>query len=140
MMLPLLPRDNLALSILGKGGAIMDYKQFYLSAQGRVNRKQLWLYLVLPAVVVSLILSLIDAAIGTVDPESGLGLLSGLWSLIILIPAILIYIKRFHDRDKSGWWVLIGLIPIIGALWLLIELGFLKGTEGPNRYGPPVTD
>jgi len=135
-----LPRDNLALSILGKGGAIMDYKQFYLSAQGRVNRKQLWLYLVLPAVVVSLILSLIDAAIGTVDPESGLGLLSGLWSLIILIPAILIYIKRFHDRDKSGWWVLIGLIPIIGALWLLIELGFLKGTEGPNRYGPPVTD
>lgn len=140
MMLPLLPRDNLALSILGKGGAIMDYKQFYLSAQGRVNRKQLWLYLVLPAVVVSLILSLIDAAIGTVDPESGLGLLSGLWSLIILIPAILIYIKRFHDRDKSGWWVLIGLIPIIGALWLLIELGFLKGTDGPNRYGPPVTD
>jgi len=85
-------------------------------------------------------LSLIDAAIGTVDAESGLGLLSGLWSLIILIPAILIYIKRFHDRDKSGWWVLIGLIPIIGALWLLIELGFLKGTDGPNRYGPPVTD
>jgi uncharacterized membrane protein YhaH (DUF805 family) len=118
----------------------MDYKQFYLSAQGRVNRKQLWLYLVLPAVVVSLILSLIDASIGTVDAESGLGLLSGLWSLIILIPAILIYIKRFHDRDKSGWWVLIGLIPIIGALWLLIELGFLKGTDGPNRYGPPVTD
>ncbi|ODS02512.1 hypothetical protein AUC71_14910 [Methyloceanibacter marginalis] len=140
MMLPVLPRDNLALSILGKGGSIMDYKQFYLSAQGRVNRKQLWLYLVLPAVVVSLILSLIDAAIGTVDAESGLGLLSGLWSLIILIPAILIYIKRFHDRDKSGWWVLIGLIPIIGALWLLIELGFLKGTDGPNRYGPPVTD
>jgi uncharacterized membrane protein YhaH (DUF805 family) len=118
----------------------MDYKQFYLSAQGRVNRKQLWLYLVLPAVVVSIILSLIDASIGTVDAESGLGLLSGLWSLIILIPAILIYIKRFHDRDKSGWWVLIGLIPIIGALWLLIELGFLKGTDGPNRYGPPVTD
>jgi len=118
----------------------MDYKQFYLSAQGRVNRKQLWLYLVLPAVVVSLILSLIDASIGTVDAESGLGLLSGLWSLIILIPAILIYIKRFHDRDKSGWWVLIGLIPIIGALWLLVELGFLKGTDGPNRYGPPVTD
>jgi uncharacterized membrane protein YhaH (DUF805 family) len=140
MMLPALPRDNLALSILGKGGAIMDYKQFYLSAQGRVNRKQLWLYLVLPAVVVSLILSLIDAAIGTVDAESGLGLLCGLWSLIILIPAILIYIKRFHDRDKSGWWVLIGLIPIIGALWLLVELGFLKGTDGPNRYGPPVTD
>ena len=100
----------------------------------------MWLYLVLPAVVVSIILSIIDASIGTVDPESGLGLLSGLWSLIVLIPAIIVYIKRFHDRDKSGWWVLIGLIPIIGALWLLVELGFLKGTDGPNRFGPPVTD
>jgi len=118
----------------------MDYQKFYLSPQGRVNRKQLWLYLVLPAVVVSIILSIIDASIGTVDPESGLGLLSGLWSLIVLIPAIIVYIKRFHDRDKSGWWVLIGLIPIIGALWLLVELGFLKGTDGPNRFGPPVAD
>ena len=48
----------------------------------------------------------------------------------ILIPAIIVHIKRFHDRDKSGWWVLIGLVPIIGAIWLLIELGFLKGTPG----------
>jgi uncharacterized membrane protein YhaH (DUF805 family) len=118
----------------------MDYQKFYLSAEGRVNRKQFWLYLVLPAIVVSLILSLIDGAMGTFDAESGLGLLSGIWTLIILIPAILIYIKRFHDRDKSGWWVLIGLIPIIGAIWLLIELGFLSGTPGPNRFGPPVTD
>ena len=59
---------------------------------------------------------------------------------LALIPSIIVYIKRFHDRDKSGWWVLIGLIPIIGAIWLLIELGFLKGTDGPNRFGPPVTD
>lgn len=117
----------------------MDYQQFYLSAQGRVNRKQWWLYLILPVFVVSLILSVVDGAIGTIDTESGLGLLSGIWTLIILIPSILVHIKRFHDRDKSGWWVLIGLIPIIGGLWLLIELGFLKGTEGPNRFGPPVT-
>ena len=117
----------------------MDYQQFYLSAQGRVNRKQWWLYLILPVFVVSLILSVVDGAIGTIDTESGLGLLSGIWTLIILIPSILVHIKRFHDRDKSGWWVLIGLIPIIGGLWLLIELGFLQGTEGPNRFGPPVT-
>jgi len=118
----------------------MDYRKFYLSADGRVNRKQWWLYLVVPAVIVSIILSMLDGAMGTFDPESGLGLLSGLWTLIILIPSIFVNIKRFHDRDKSGWWVLIGLIPIIGSLWLLIELGFLKGTEGPNRFGPPVTE
>lgn len=125
----------------------MDFQQFYLSAQGRVNRKQWWLYLVLPVVVVGIILNIIDASMGTSEFQSGdgsvefqVGLLGGIWSLIVLIPEILVSIKRFHDRDKSGWWVLIGLVPVIGWIWLLIELGFLKGTEGPNRFGPPVTD
>jgi len=117
----------------------MDFQQFYLSAQGRVNRKQWWLWLVLPILVVSIILSGVDRAIGTFDPENGGGLLSGIWGLITLIPAILVDIKRWHDRDKSGWWMLIVLVPIIGWIWFLIELGFLKGTEGPNRFGPPVT-
>jgi uncharacterized membrane protein YhaH (DUF805 family) len=45
-------------------------------------------------------------------------------------------IKRFHDRDKSGWWLLISLVPLIGPLWLLVELGFLQGSEGANRFGP----
>jgi uncharacterized membrane protein YhaH (DUF805 family) len=117
----------------------MDFKQFYFSGQGRVNRKQWWLYLVLPALVVSIILSMVDASTGRVDPGTGFGLFSGIWTLIILIPSILVHIKRFHDRDKSGWWVLISLIPIVGAIWLIIELGFLSGTPGPNRYGPPVT-
>jgi uncharacterized membrane protein YhaH (DUF805 family) len=118
----------------------MNFSQFYFSGQGRANRKQWWLYLVLPAIVGSIVFSLLDASMGTVDPGSGFGLFSGIWSLLVLIPAIIVYIKRFHDRDKSGWWVLIGLIPIIGAIWLLIELGFLPGTPGPNQYGPPVTD
>jgi uncharacterized membrane protein YhaH (DUF805 family) len=118
----------------------MDYKQFYLSAEGRVNRQQWWLRLILPVLVVYFILAAIDNATGRFDAESGLGLLSGIFSLIVLIPSIIVHIKRFHDRDKSGWWVLIGFIPIIGAIWLLIELGFLKGTPGPNRFGPPVTD
>jgi uncharacterized membrane protein YhaH (DUF805 family) len=116
----------------------MDFKQFYLSAQGRVNRKQWWLYLVLPVFVVSLILSFIDSATGMVDQESGAGILSGIWALITIIPSILVDIKRWHDRDKSGWWMLIVLVPIIGWIWFFIELGFLKGTEGPNRFGPPV--
>ena len=118
----------------------MDFKQFYLSAQGRVNRKQWWLWLVLPLIVVSMILGSVDRGIGTFDAESGGGLLSGLWGLLTLIPAILVDIKRWHDRDKSGWWMLIVLVPIIGWIWFIVELGFLKGTPGPNRFGPPVTD
>lgn len=56
--------------------------------------------------------------------------------LLLLWPSICLYAKRWHDRDKSGWWSLIVLIPIIGGLWMLIELGFLRGTDGPNRFGP----
>jgi uncharacterized membrane protein YhaH (DUF805 family) len=118
----------------------MDFKQFYFSPEGRVNRKQWWLWLVLPFTVIGIILVLVDMATGRYDPEYNVGLFSGLFALLSLIPAIMVYIKRFHDRDKTGWWVLIGLIPLIGPLWLLIELGFLKGTDGPNRFGPPVSD
>jgi uncharacterized membrane protein YhaH (DUF805 family) len=59
--------------------------------------------------------------------------------LILLWPSLAIQIKRFHDRDKSGWWVLLNLIPIIGPIWLFIELGFLPGTPGPNRFGNPLS-
>ena len=43
--------------------------------------------------------------------------------------------RRWHDRDKSGWWTLIGLIPVVGAIWILVECGCLKGSDGPNRFG-----
>ena len=76
----------------------------------------------------------IDMVTGACDPKVGLGILSGLFVLASIIPAILVDIKRWHDRDKSGWWMLITLVPIIGSSWLLIELGFLKGTPGPNRF------
>ncbi len=49
---------------------------------------------------------------------------------------IIVRIKRWHDRDKSGWWVLIALIPCIGGIWTLVECGFLPGTPGENQYGP----
>ena len=73
-----------------------DWKQFYLSAQGRVNRKQFWLRLVLPSLVISIVLLFIDMAIGTFNAEDGVGLLSGIFSLVVLIPAILVYIKRYQ--------------------------------------------
>lgn len=50
--------------------------------------------------------------------------------------SLAIGVKRYHDRDRKGWWLLIVLIPVIGSLWLFVVLGFLKGTEGANRFGP----
>ena len=60
--------------------------------------------------------------------------------LIFVLPLVwpmeAIYAKRWHDRNKSAWWSLIAFVPIIGGIAMLIELGFLSGTRGPNKYGP----
>lgn len=62
-------------------------------------------------------------------------------NLLLVWPALAISVKRWHDRGKSGWWVLLNLVPVVGWLWALIENGFLRGTDGPNRYGPdPLAD
>lgn len=60
------------------------------------------------------------------------------WLLLIpfFLIGIAVSVKRCHDRDKSGWWLLFGLVPLIGSIVLLIELGFRRGTPGPNRFGP----
>lgn len=61
--------------------------------------------------------------------------LAMLWGLIVLIPNLAVTIRRLHDQDKSGWFILLGLIPAIGPLILLVFY-FLEGTRGPNRFGP----
>ena len=94
----------------------MDFKKFYLSPEGRANRKQLWLWLVLPLTAIGILLAFVDVLTGKYDPELGIGLFSGIFVLVSVIPTVIVYIKRFHDRDKSGWWVLIGLIPLIGTI------------------------
>ena len=114
----------------------MDLKQFYLSAPGRVGRADWWLKYVLAAIVISVIASILDAMFGLMLEGRGTGPIGLIVSILMIYPAVIVTIKRFHDRNKSGWWVLIGLVPILGALWLLIECGFLRGTIGQNRFGP----
>lgn len=62
-----------------------------------------------------------------------------LW-LLAVVPlgwiVFCLFVKRCHDRGKSGWWAFVALIPIIGQVWALIECGFMAGTRGYNRYGP----
>ena len=59
----------------------------------------------------------------------------GLFALFFGLSALAVSVKRWHDRDKSGWWVLLNLLPVIGWLWALIDNGFLRGSVGPNRFG-----
>jgi uncharacterized membrane protein YhaH (DUF805 family)/ABC-type dipeptide/oligopeptide/nickel transport system permease component len=109
--------------------------QLYFSFDGRIGRQTFWLKGVL---LYSLILLIVAFAVGLI---AGLAESPGLFLLLILPvyvlgfwPSLAVQVKRWHDRDRSGWWVLIGFIPVIGSIWTLIELGFLEGTAGANRF------
>jgi uncharacterized membrane protein YhaH (DUF805 family) len=113
-----------------KGCLTKDYANF----SGRASRSEYW-YFALFVFIVVIALTIIDGFMGTLDVKSGHGLLSSIFSLAILIPQLAVQVRRLHDVDKSGWWLLIYLIPIIGVIWMLV-LYCIKGTEGENRFGP----
>lgn len=101
---------------------------------GRARRKEYWLF-VLFNIVVTIVLTLIDRALGLLNQDSGLGVLSGIYSLAALIPSLAVTVRRLHDTGRSGWWILIGLVPCIGGLAILI-LAVLDSEAGDNAYGP----
>jgi uncharacterized membrane protein YhaH (DUF805 family) len=81
------------------------------------------------------VLSIVDGMIGSYNSEGGIGLLSGIYSLAVLIPGIAVSVRRLHDTNRSGWWLLISLIPLIGAIVLLVFM-VQDSQEGDNQYGP----
>jgi len=113
----------------------------FLSLNGRIGRGKWWLGFVV-LLIVQIVLMVILGGMGmlAVDPVT-LAPTSAYWiSLLVLMavtiwPSICLYGKRFHDRNKSAWWIMIAFVPIIGTFWLLIECGFLRGSDGANDYG-----
>jgi uncharacterized membrane protein YhaH (DUF805 family) len=112
----------------------MDWKYLFTSFEGRIGRQAYWTGVVV-FIGLGMIASILDWILGA-QINGGIGLIGTIVSIAMIYPAIALYAKRWHDRNKSGWWTLIGLIPIIGAIWMLVELGFLRGTAGSNDYGP----
>lgn len=106
----------------------------YAVFSGRARRKEYW-YFFLFNLIVSILFVVIDFAIGTINTETGIGLLSGIYTLAVLIPGISVTVRRLHDTDRSGWWFFIALIPVIGSIVLLIFM-VLDSTSGDNEYGP----
>jgi uncharacterized membrane protein YhaH (DUF805 family) len=104
----------------------------YLSFNGRIGRQTYWLAYCLPAAAISFVSGVIDGANGQVD---GIGPAYLLAILVCFVPSLAGGVKRCHDRGKSGWWLLLSLIPVLGMVWALIDLGCLRGTVGPNDYG-----
>ena len=108
-------------------------KKKYAQFSGRARRKEYW-YFVLFNVIISIVLSVLDVVLGTYSKGGGIGLLDGIYTLAILIPAIAVTVRRLHDTGRSGWWLLIGFIPLIGGLILLFFM-VLDSKPGANEYG-----
>ena len=105
----------------------MPITQLYFSLEGRIGRQTLWLKggLLLGAVSLA-----VNALLESFLPGSS-WFLYPFWLWVTFA----VCVKRWHDLGKTGWWVLITFIPMVGVLWALIELGFMKGDAWPNEYG-----
>ena len=101
---------------------------------GRSRRKEYW-YFMLFNIVVLIVLGGIDALLETLNSGLGVGLLIAIYALASIIPFLAVSVRRLHDIDRSGWWYLINLIPLIGPIVMLV-FTLLDSTPGDNRYGP----
>jgi uncharacterized membrane protein YhaH (DUF805 family) len=125
----------------------MGFGQWYLR-RGRITRRTYWLHYFVPILVLSILAFAADLAFGfaTVDGSAtstgASGSLQAGWFtlavfVLTIVPSISSQVTRLHDRGHSAWWLLFGLIPLVGGILLLVQTGFLRGDGGPNRYGPP---
>lgn len=100
------------------------------SFNGRISRKAYWLYIFATLIIV-LGPAFFYFGVGSDDA----GEFVDIAALVLAWPSIAVQAKRWHDRDKSAWWILINFVPVLGFFWALIENGFLEGTTGGNRFG-----
>ncbi len=145
----------------------------YAHFSGRSQRKEYWMFVLLN-ILVSFVLSIIDSVLGlgghindyathgangfAAGAYSRGGLLSAIWSLAILVPSLAVSVRRLHDIDRSGWWLLAPILPVmlgmiflflssfllgglLMAAWVIVVIVLLvwlcmDGTRGPNRFGP----
>jgi uncharacterized membrane protein YhaH (DUF805 family) len=106
----------------------------YAEFSGRSRRKEYWMFILLYVAAI--------IAAGTVETMLALGNMIGFYGpltlLVVLgffVPSLSVAIRRLHDTGRSGWWLLLGFVPIIGGIVLLVFM-VLEGTRGPNEYGP----
>lgn len=104
----------------------------YAVFSGRARRSEYW-WFALFAIVVGIVAGGIDTALGS-NPTDGTGLVGGLVGLALLLPSLGVAVRRLHDTDRRGWWVLIGIIPLIGTIVLLVFY-VSDSNPGSNRFG-----
>lgn len=112
---------------------LMAFKK-YAEFSGRSRRKEYWMFILFNAIF-SYALMAIDYALGSqLESMPSMGFLGIIYNLIVLIPGLALSVRRLHDVNKSGWYLLLAFIPIIGWIWLFV-LNVTNGTTGQNEYG-----
>ena len=124
----------------------ISYLWYLFAFEGRINRARYWahaglvLFVALPALIgIAMIPRSLE---GMGDPavtealQGGFALLTVAVFATLMVSILAVGAKRWHDRNKSGWWLLLNFVPVVGPLWTFVECGCMRGTEGPNRHGP----
>ena len=117
---------------MGFTDAVRTVLSRYAEFEGRATRPEFWWY-ALFYVLVQLAGGLLDAAL---FPNTVFGVVGNLAALALLLPTLAVTARRLHDIDRSGWWQLVGLVPVLG-LFALIWFCAQRGTPGTNRFGQP---
>lgn len=105
----------------------------YVGFGGRARRKEYWMFL-LVNIILAAVLSVIDNMLGW-QREAGEGVLTTIYGLLVMLPSWAVHFRRLHDTDRSAWWLLLLIIPVIGWLVILV-FNCQEGTQGSNRFGP----
>ncbi|MDE2848839.1 MAG: DUF805 domain-containing protein [Gemmatimonadota bacterium] len=114
----------------------IDVLKKYTVFSGRARRKEFWMFFLF-STIISIFLAVIDEFMGWQFEMGGdiIGFLSTLYYLAVVVPYLAVIVRRLHDTERTGWWILIAFIPFVGVLILLVFL-ILHGTRGDNRFGP----
>ncbi len=101
----------------------------YVGFAGRARRSEFW-YFYLFTIIVSIVASVLQRAVS----NSSSGVITGIVGLALILPSLAVGVRRLHDTGRSGWWILIGLIPVIGTIVLIVF--YVQDSHSDNQYGP----
>ena len=113
--------------------AVRSVLRQYVVFSGRARRSEYW-WFVLFYFLVSLVAAIVDSSLGTRDDWGGYGVVGTLATVALFLPALGVAVRRMHDTDRSGWWVLINLVPLVG--WIVFVFFAVTDSKPDNRFGP----